>query len=102
MMHEQEQRAQEDAYFYKINKELLERMRKEQDAKKNAEAKVVTNPHWMKCPKCGDNMEEIELMRIKVDKCVKCSGVYFDDGELDILLESKEPKGFLGLLKKLF
>ncbi len=29
-------------------------------------------------------------------------GIYFDNGELQILLESKEPKGFLGVLRKLF
>lgn len=93
---------QEEAYFYKLNKELLERKRIELDAKKKEKSVQANNPYWMKCPKCGDDMEEIELMRIKVDKCVQCQGIYFDNGELQILLESQEPKGFLGMLRKVF
>jgi hypothetical protein len=93
----------EEAYFYKLNKELIERKRKELDSKLLAETVVHSNnPNWMKCPKCGDCMEEMELMRIKVDKCVQCQGIYFDNGELQILLESQEPKGFLGKLRKVF
>ncbi len=94
---------QEEAYFYRVNKELLERKRGELDArKKNEMTAQSNNPNWMKCPKCGDDMEEIELMKIKVDKCVQCQGIYFDNGELQVLLESQEPKGFLGMLRKVF
>jgi Zn-finger nucleic acid-binding protein len=47
-------------------------------------------------------MEEIKYLGILLDRCSECHGVYFDKGELDILLESKEQKGFLDGLKKLF
>ncbi len=90
----------EEKYFYNLNKELIDRKRKELDA--NKASAQNTHPHWMKCPKCGSSMEEVELTGIKVDKCVGCEGIYFDNGELQILIESKEPKGFLGTLKKLF
>ena len=93
---------QEEAYFYKLNKELIERRRKELDAKKIEMTDQSNNPNWMKCPKCGDQMEEVVLSLIKIDKCVKCRGIYFDDGELQILLDSQEPKGFLGMLRKVF
>jgi Zn-finger nucleic acid-binding protein len=56
----------------------------------------------MKCPKCGGDMVEKELHQIKIDQCGSCHGIYFDAGELDILLQSKAPQGFLGGLKKLF
>ncbi len=102
MNHDRDQYNQEEAYFYRINKELLERKRSELDAKKNEILDQSSNPNWMKCPKCGDDMEEIEFMRIKVDKCVQCQGIYFDNGELQILLESQEPTGFLGMLRKVF
>ena len=39
-------------------------------------------------------MEEIEFLGIMVDRCTMCSSIYFDKGELEILLESKEQKGF--------
>ena len=102
MNQDRNQYDQEEAYFYKLNKELLERKRSELDAKKNEMSVCSNNPNWMKCPKCGNQMEEIELIRIKVDKCVQCHGIYFDNGELQILLESQEPKGFLGMLRKAF
>ncbi len=93
--------SQEEAYFYKLNKDLIDRKRRELDSKKEAKADQSGSPHWMRCPKCGGSMKEIDLMRIKVDECTHCQGIYFDSGELQILLESKEPKGFLGALRRL-
>ena len=93
----------EEEYFYKLNKQLIEKKRKEldvQSAEQQRQAQVTE--HWMKCPKCGYPMKEIDLQGIKVDRCSQCSGIYFDRGELELLLESQEPKGFLGGLKKLF
>lgn len=92
----------EEAYFYKVNKELLDRKRAELDAVKKKESAEARSPHWMKCPKCGQNMEEIEIMKIQVDKCQSCKGIFFDHGELQSLLDSQEPKGFLGVLRKVF
>ena len=93
----------EEEYFYKKNKELMDKMRKELDAKRaEQEAKSDQNPHWMKCPKCGKEMEEVTLAGIKVDQCTNCMGIYFDKGELELLLGAQEPKGFLGGLKRLF
>ena len=93
----------EEEYFYKANKELIERKRKQLDAQraehKKNELKMV---HWMCCPKCGHPMEEIEFLGIMVDQCTTCSGIYFDKGEFEILLESKEQKGFLSSLKQIF
>ena len=39
----------------------------------------------MKCPKCGNDLAEIELHGVKVDQCANCGGVFFDKGELDQL-----------------
>lgn len=41
--------------------------------------------HWMRCPKCGSELEEIVFRGVKVDKCFVCGGVYLDDGELEQL-----------------
>ncbi len=93
----------EEEYFYKKNKELLDKMRGELDANRAAqEARSEQNPYWMKCPKCGKDLEEVALAGIKVDQCTNCLGIYFDKGELELLLGAQEPKGFLGGLKRLF
>ena len=90
--------SKEEEYFFNLNKELINKKRKEHTAKASNEA----SPHWMKCPKCSADMKEIELAGMRVDQCGGCRGIYFDHGELEILIESKEPKGFLGAMKRLF
>lgn len=93
----------EAEYFYKKNKELVERMRKKLDADRTHQAEAAaSNPHYLKCPKCGADLREIDLLGVKVDQCANCLGIYFDRGELELLIESQEPKGFLGGLRSLF
>jgi uncharacterized protein len=82
---------------------LIEKKRKELDAQRaEQQNQQQVTPHWMKCPKCGHEMVEEDLQGIKVDRCTQCSGIYFDRGELEILLESREPKGFLSGMRKMF
>jgi hypothetical protein len=93
----------EEEYFHKLNQQLIEKKRKELDVQREEQQKrEQVGPHWMRCPKCGGDMKEVDLQGIKVDQCNQCSGIYFDRGELELLLESQEPKGLLGGLKKLF
>jgi DnaJ-class molecular chaperone len=89
--------SKEEEYFYTLNKELIEKNREKASQAKAAEGHPDS---WMKCPKCGGQMEEIDLAGIAIDKCQSCQGIYFDNGELDILLQSRERDGFLELLKK--
>ncbi|MBP6218388.1 MAG: zf-TFIIB domain-containing protein [Oligoflexales bacterium] len=95
--------SSEEEYFYRLNKELIERKRKEQEEQKALRAPTeARGHHWMKCPKCSSDMVEVALAGIKIDQCNVCRGIYFDHGELDILIDSKEPKGFIGAMKGLF
>jgi len=95
--------GKEEEYFFKLNQKLIEERRKKLDAQKSSQATAQrANPHWMKCPKCGADMKEIALAGIQVDQCGGCQGIYFDQGELETLMESREPKGFLQSLKRLF
>ena len=50
-----------------------------------SEREAAKKLHWMKCPKCGSDLEEIELHGVKVDQCAHCGGVFLDKGELDRL-----------------
>ncbi|MCZ6627402.1 MAG: zf-TFIIB domain-containing protein [SAR324 cluster bacterium] len=93
----------EEDYFYRRNRELLEKRRKELDANRGDEEKSERrSAHWMKCPKCGADMEEISLSNILVDKCTECEGIFFDHGELETLLESQEQGGFLSGMRGIF
>lgn len=89
--------SQEEEYFYNLNKELIEKKR----ARAESDPAGETRPdNWMQCPKCGGPMDEVDLAGIDIDKCQDCKGIFFDHGELDVLLQSKERGGFLGLLKR--
>lgn len=39
--------------------------------------------HFMKCPKCGMNLVEIDYEHLKVDKCTACEGIWLDAGEFE-------------------
>ena len=47
----------------------------------------------MKCPACSNLMIVVEHENIELDYCMECSGVWFDAGELELLLESMELEG---------
>ncbi|MGB3977117.1 MAG: zf-TFIIB domain-containing protein [bacterium] len=42
----------------------------------------------MECPVCRESMVVIEHKSIELDYCVGCMGVWFDCGEIELLLES--------------
>jgi Zn-finger nucleic acid-binding protein len=51
----------------------------------------------MICPTCKHTMVAVEYHNIELDYCNNCKGVWFDSGELDLLLKSQsleEPKAF--------
>jgi hypothetical protein len=91
----------EEEYFYRKNKELLEKKRAELDAvRRQQETQQLKQMHWMRCPKCGQQLVEEERSGIKLDHCPGCGGVFFDRGELELLLQAEEPAGFLGGLRR--
>jgi len=52
----------------------------------------------MICPVCNYDMIVVEYRNIELDYCNNCKGVWFDSGELELLLESRgleETKLFL-------
>jgi Zn-finger nucleic acid-binding protein len=51
----------------------------------------------MICPVCKRHMIVVEYHNIELDYCNSCRGVWFDSGELELLLRSyefEEPKAF--------
>ena len=74
----------EDEYFARQELERRKKWAQEQGAKKSAEEKEhARQAHWMKCPKCGMDLQEIEFHGVKVDQCANCGGIFLDAGELE-------------------
>jgi len=51
--------------------------------------------HWMRCPKCGSELSEVDHGDICIDRCETCEGIWLDAGEMDQLLK-RENDGILG------
>lgn len=47
----------------------------------------------MKCAACGQVMIVVEHERVELDYCTSCAGVWFDAGELELLLGRMQVEG---------
>jgi hypothetical protein len=91
----------EEEYFARQEAELRRKAAEQQRASmQEAERNRARELHYMKCPKCGMQLEEIGFGGVKVDKCFNCEGMWLDKGELETL-QTKEP-GFVGRLLNTF
>ena len=94
----------EDEWFARQEEELLRQARRERqlNAKRQltAEAEKRRELHWMKCPKCGEDLLSEAVGTVTLDRCAGCDGVFLDRGELEgLLLEGDVPRR--GFFRKL-
>ena len=88
----------EDEYFLRLDAEKIEKMRTGLDKQREEEARQKRkDAHWMKCPKCGADLEEINYQNVMIDTCKECKGIWLDHGELELLSKGQAQfsKGFL-------
>ena len=82
--------ASEDEYFMKMDSKKLSKLRSKLDTKRAEESKKqLKEKHWMKCPKCGSDLDEINYQDVMIDKCSECNGIWLDKGELELLTEGR-------------
>lgn len=92
----------EETFFAQQELERRRQLANDREAQLRAEERrTLRELHWMRCPKCGMELLEIEHLGHKVDQCSACRGLWLDAGELDSL-KGTEEGGFLGNLKKVF
>ncbi len=89
---DERKKAQEDEYFVKKERELLEKLKAKQDGEAKAAAETVAQ---MKCPKCGAPMEARTFQKIEIDQCTACHGIWLDAGEME-QVAGKDNDGWLG------
>jgi hypothetical protein len=93
----------EEEYIARMEYERLKKAEEEKHKKlAEAEKKRLKELHFMRCPKCGMELIEIDYKAIKVDKCSECEGVWLDAGELDAVsrLEKSGLDKLFGVFKK--
>ena len=92
----------EDEYFARQELERRKKWAQEQSARMAAEEKeTLKQAHWMKCPKCGRDLKEIDLHGVKVDQCANCGGIFLDAGEIGQLAK-QEDQGLVGRVFSIF
>jgi uncharacterized protein len=84
----------EEDYFVRLEIELRRSLATQRQAEMELEAREAARAlHFMKCPKCGMQLEEISLADVRIDKCFGCQGLWLDAGELDTI--SAKESGFM-------
>jgi uncharacterized protein len=93
----------EDEYFAREDIEKRYRLAKEQAAKQKVEeAEALKQAHFMKCPKCGNDLQAIMFRGIELDRCFTCSGTWLDAGELEKLAGEEEKHGVIDAVVRVF
>ncbi len=90
-------RKRADDWFLQNEKKLLEEAKKarekreaERKAKETEERRAqLREQHWMKCPKCGHDLQTESLEGIEIDRCTFCEGFFLDQGEIEELFLKK-------------
>jgi hypothetical protein len=76
----------EEEHFARIEFERMKKLEEEKHRKlKEEDKKRLKELHYMRCPKCGMELIEIDYKGIKVDKCSECEGIWLDAGELEAI-----------------
>ncbi len=93
-----------DEWFARHEEELLRQARRERERgeretsarEEKDRRRELREAHWMKCPKCGHDLEEMEISEVKIDRCTSCEGIFLDRGELETIMlqRSEDRRGF--------
>jgi hypothetical protein len=88
----------EDEYFARIEQEMKKKIETQQRKQASKEEREkLRELHFMKCPKCGIDLIEIDFKGMKMDECAECRGMWLDSGEFDALAKLEKP-----VLERLF
>jgi uncharacterized protein len=64
----------------------MARLEQEQQAQTRAETLRLKELHWMRCPKCGQELATETCDSVEIDLCPSCKGVWLDAGELGTIV----------------
>ena len=93
----------EDDYFAREEAEKIYRLQKEKlKAVDQSKAEEEKKLHFMKCGKCGYDLQTISWRGVDIDKCFRCGVILLDDGELEKLAGQEEKGQFFLSFSSLF
>ena len=77
----------EDEYFVRQDAEAIREYRARLDAER---MQVERKSHYMKCPKCGADLQERRMGSVAIDTCPDCKGMWLDAGELELVRQARD------------
>lgn len=93
----------EDEYFAKEDAEKLHRLHKAKlDALSVKEVEERKALHWMKCAKCGYDLQSIPWRHVEVEKCFHCGAIVLDEKDLEDLAGAEDQINFLREVFEIF
>jgi len=76
----------EEEFFARTELERLKKVEEEKQKEINKQERDrLKKLHYMRCPKCGMELIEIDYKGITIDRCSECDGVWLDAGELETI-----------------
>ena len=90
------EKAREDMYFAKRDKELIEKLKREKEQQFKGELRAAAA---MVCPRCGAELAERVEHGVRVDECPSCGGIWLDKGEFEVLAQHEAGGWFSRLLR---
>jgi len=94
--------SEENKYFEKLEAEKKARLAKDIRDKRDVEALTARKGlHWLKCGKCGADMDTVIFRGVEIDLCPDCGAVLLDQGELE-QLSGKDQSGIFSSLRDMF
>ncbi len=92
--HTEKPSSTEEEYFAR---EEIEKKRKlaiqQSQAMASQQREQLKALHYMKCPKCGMDLQTLTKGDVDIDTCFNCHGVFLDAGELEHLMKQGTHEG---------
>ena len=93
----------EDEYFVREDAEKKRKLALDLKRKTEAdERKRLKELHWMRCPKCGMQLQEVRIRGVDVDVCFSCNGIFLDQSELEHFSKPEHSKGVVAAVLNWF
>jgi hypothetical protein len=89
----------EDEYFVREDAEKKRKIAltvKKETA--SAELQRLKELHFMRCPKCGLQLQEVKYSGVDVDVCFACNGIFLDKGELETITRHEKDGVMVAIL----
>ena len=90
-LHEKE-RAEEDVYFARRDRELIAKLR---DVKDEEQRQHIRELAYMRCPDCGARLKRVTHYGVTIEECPSGHGMWLTDSEMHTLAK-RERNSWIG------